>query len=73
MPLYELVMICKMGESQHLATLLKAVSATILQEGGVVRGYQNLGDRVLTKNLRAIDGVNYGVGRFIQVSFYRIN
>ena len=65
MPLYELVMICKMGESQHLGTLLKAVSATILQEGGVVRGFQNLGDRVLTKNLKAIDGVNYGVGRFI--------
>lgn len=65
MPLYEMVMICRMGESQNLATLLKAVSATVLQEGGVVRGFRNLGDRVLTKNMRAIDGVNYGVGRFI--------
>jgi hypothetical protein len=39
MPLYELVMVCKMGESQHLGSLLKTVSATILQEGGIVRGY----------------------------------
>jgi hypothetical protein len=38
MPLYELVMVCKMGESQHLGSLLKTVSATILQEGGIIRG-----------------------------------
>ena len=66
-------MVCKMGESQNLGTLLKSVSAVILQEGGVVRGYQNLGDRVLTKNLRSVDGVNFSVGRFIQVIFLLIN
>ena len=68
MPLYELVMVCRMGESHNLATLLKTVSATILQEGGVVRGYQNMGDRVLVKNLKSVDGVSHGVGRWIQVS-----
>lgn len=67
MPLYELVMVCRMGESQNLGTLLKSVTSTVLQEGGVVRGYRNLGDRVLTKNIRSVDGVSYGVGRFIQV------
>jgi ribosomal protein S6 len=68
MPLYELVMVCRMGESQALGSLLKAVTACVLQEGGVVRGYTNLGDRVLVKNLTSQDGINYGVGRFIQVS-----
>lgn len=53
MPLYELVIVCKMGESQHLASMLKAVSTVILQEGGVVRGFTNLGDRVLVKNYRS--------------------
>lgn len=67
-------MVCRMGESQHLGTLLKAVSASILQEGGVVRGFNNLGDRVLTKNLRDQEGTSFGVGRFIQVSsFYRLS
>ena len=43
MPLYELIMICKLGEQASLSALLKSVSAAILQEGGVVRGFQNLG------------------------------
>ena len=68
MPLYEMVMICKLGEQANLATLLKNVSAAILQEGGVVRGFTNLGDRVLTKNLRSQDGVSHGVARYMQVS-----
>ena len=68
MPLYELIMICKLGEQASLSALLKSVSAAILQEGGVVRGFQNLGDRVLIKNIRSIDGVSHGVGRYMQVS-----
>lgn len=39
MPLYELVIICRMGESQGIGSLIKAVSGAVLQEGGVVRGY----------------------------------
>ena len=68
MPLYEMVMVCKMGESASMATLLKNVSTVILQEGGVVRGISNLGDRVLCKNLKSTDDVNYSVARFMQVS-----
>ena len=68
MPLYELVIVCKIGESQHLASMLKTVSSVILQEGGVVRGFTNLGDRVLVKNFRSQDNVIHSVGRFIQVS-----
>jgi ribosomal protein S6 len=65
MPLYELVLICRMGESSALATCLKRISSGILQEGGVVRNINNIGDRVLVKNLSSKDGITYGVGRFI--------
>ena len=72
MPLYEMIMIVKLGEQANLATLLKNVSGAILQEGGIVRGFTNLGDRVLTKNLRSLDGVSHGVGRYMQVSVQRL-
>lgn len=68
MPFYELVMVCRIGESSALATCLKRISSAILQEGGVVRNIGNIGDRVLTKNLISKDGINYSVGRFVQVS-----
>jgi ribosomal protein S6 len=70
MPQYNLVMICRVGESQSLGSLLKTVSTSILQEGGVVRGFTNLGDRVLPKTLKSQDGVSYGIGRYIQVEYY---
>ena len=69
MPFYELVMLCKVGESAAMGTLIKNVSAAILQEGGVVRGFENLGDRIIAKNLKAKDGNKYGVGRYIAVEF----
>eukprot|EP00351_Strombidinopsis_sp_SopsisLIS2011_P000931 CAMPEP_0116879064 /NCGR_PEP_ID=MMETSP0463-20121206/10812_1 /TAXON_ID=181622 /ORGANISM="Strombidinopsis sp, Strain SopsisLIS2011" /LENGTH=112 /DNA_ID=CAMNT_0004527907 /DNA_START=72 /DNA_END=410 /DNA_ORIENTATION=+ len=49
--------------------MLKALSATILEQGGIIRGFENLGDRVLTKNLKSQHGENFGIGRFIQVEF----
>ena len=49
--------------------MLKGLSNMILHEGGVVRRFINLGDRVLVKNYNSLDGMNYGVGRFLQVSF----
>ena len=38
---------------------------------GVVRGFENLGDRIISKNLKAKDGNKYGVGRYIAVSLSR--
>mmetsp|Transcript_29526 Transcript_29526/g.21348 ORF Transcript_29526/g.21348 Transcript_29526/m.21348 type:complete len:128 (-) Transcript_29526:344-727(-) len=64
-----MVVICKVGESHLLSTMLKALSATILEQGGIIRGFENLGDRVLTKNLKSQHGENFGIGRFIQVEF----
>ena len=67
MPLYEMVMVCRMAEQHQMSTLLRQVSKTILQEGGVVRGFTNLGDRVLTRSRETEDGAFHAVGRFMQV------
>lgn len=67
MPLYEMVMVCRMTEQLALSQLLRQVAKTILAEGGVVRGFTNLGDRVLTRNRTDNDGVHHGVGRFMQI------
>jgi hypothetical protein len=34
MPFYEMIILCKVGESQAMGTLLKNVAGTILSEGG---------------------------------------
>ena len=60
-----MVMVCRMAEQAQLSTLLRNVSRAILAEGGVVRGFTNLGDRVLTRNRQTEDGVYHGVGRFM--------
>ena len=49
-------MVARVGESPALAALLKSLSITVLQNGGIVRNFDNLGDRVLVKNLTAKDG-----------------
>ena len=37
MPFYELILLCKVGESGAMGTLVKNVSSTILQEGGMLQ------------------------------------
>lgn len=66
MPFYEMIMLCKIGESHAMGTLVKNVAGVILAEGGnssrfllllgVVRGIDNLGDRIISKNMKAKDG-----------------
>jgi ribosomal protein S6 len=34
-----------------------------------VRGFENLGDRIIAKNIKAKDGNKYGVGRYVAVEF----
>ena len=47
--------------------MLKTISQHVLANGGIIRSFENLGDRVLVKNLRSKDGLRYSVGRFIQL------
>lgn len=56
MPLYEMIMVCRVGDSAAITALYKSLSAAILSEGGIVRALDNLGDRVLAKNYKADDG-----------------
>ena len=65
-----MVMVCRMAEQQAMTQLLRSISLAILQEGGVVRSFTNLGDRVLTRNRATEDNVIHGVGRFMEVQFY---
>ena len=64
-----MVLVARVGEQKALANCLKQVSASVLANGGAVRSFDNLGDRVLVKNLRANDGQRYSVGRFIKAEF----
>ena len=67
MPLYEMIMVARVGEAQALGQCIKQLTATMRTNGAVVRSVDNLGDRVLVKNLRSKDGQRYSVGRFIKV------
>jgi ribosomal protein S6 len=69
MPLYEMVVVCKIGESQAIANLIKSLVTAVYQEGGVVRRFINLGDRIAQKNLKAKDGTFSSVVRYIAVEF----
>ena len=59
-----MIVICKIGESQPIANLIKAVVYSAYQEGGVIRKIYNLGDRVTDKSYRAKDGSTNNVVRY---------
>ena len=64
-----MIMVARVGEQAALTNTIKWLSSTILTNGGIVRSLDNLGDRVMIKNLRANDGTKYSVGRFIKIEF----
>ena len=51
-----MVMVARVGESHALGQCMKMIASTVLSAGGIVRNFDNLGDRVLVKSLRASDG-----------------
>ena len=53
MPLYELILLAKVGSARLTTNLVKIVSKEIIDNGGVIREIRALGDRVLAKELRA--------------------
>ena len=64
-----MVMICKIGESQLIANLIKSLSVNIYNEGGIVRRFTNLGDRIPSKRFRAKDNSDNFVVRYMAVEF----
>ena len=69
MPLYEMIILCKIGESQALANLIKNMVTVIYQEGGVVRKVVNLGDRISDKSYKSKDGSAHTIIRYLSVHF----
>mmetsp|Transcript_1039 Transcript_1039/g.1895 ORF Transcript_1039/g.1895 Transcript_1039/m.1895 type:complete len:215 (-) Transcript_1039:42-686(-) len=69
MPLYEMRLISRIGESSKLSDNLKTICNMVLTNGGTVRSIYNLGDRVLVKNIKSNDGLRYSIGRFINMEF----
>ena len=49
MPLYEMVMVARVGELSALQSTLRSLSQMVLTKGGIIRNFDNLGDRVLVK------------------------
>jgi hypothetical protein len=67
MPLYEMIMICRLGETQAIANLMKNIVVSVYQEGGVVRRFVNLGDRIARKEMRTKDQESHNLVRYISV------
>lgn len=67
MPLYEMIIICRLGETQALANLMKSLVVNVYQEGGVIRRFVNLGDRVARKNMKTKDKTSHNLVRYISV------
>ena len=64
-----MIMVARVGEQAALTNTIKQLSSTVISNGGIVRSMDNLGDRVMVKNLRANDGQRYSVGRFLKIEF----
>jgi len=64
-----MIILCKIGETQALANLIKNMVNAVFQEGGVVRKVASLGDRLSDKNYKAKDGSNNSIVRYISIHF----
>jgi hypothetical protein len=65
MPLYEMVVLCRIGETQAIANLIKSMVYAVYQEGGVIRKISNLGDRISDKSYKSKDGKYNSVIRYM--------
>lgn len=62
-----MIIICKIGETQPIANLIKALTYSVYQEGGVIRKVYNLGDRITDKIFLSKDGTENNVIRYLSV------
>jgi hypothetical protein len=60
---------CRIGETQAVANLIKNLVFSVYQEGGVVRQVYNLGDRISDKSYVAKDGSKNTILRYLCVEF----
>lgn len=62
-----MIVLCRIGETQAVANLIKSLVVSVYQEGGVIRRFVNLGDRIAQKSYKAKDGRYYSVTRYLSV------
>ncbi len=62
-----MIMICRLGETQAIANLMKSIVISVYQEGGIVRRFVNLGDRIARKEMRTKDQESHNLVRYISV------
>jgi hypothetical protein len=67
MPLYEMIILCRLGETQAIANLVKNMVFAVYQEGGVIRRIVNLGDRISDRSFKSKDGKYSSVIRYISL------
>ena len=64
-----MIILCRIGETQAIANLIKSLVIAVYQEGGVIRKVSNLGDRISDKSYKAKDGSNNSLIRYLSVHF----
>jgi len=62
-----MIIICRLGETQAMSNLMKEIVVSVYQEGGVIRRFVNLGDRIARKNMRTNDKSYHNLVRYISV------
>ncbi len=60
-----MVVLCRIGETQAVANLIKNMVYAVSQEGGVIRQVTNLGDRISDKSYKSKDGKYNSVVRYL--------
>ena len=68
MPLYEVIMRCRIGSLSRLVVLYQELMTAVTSYSGVVRTAEFMGDRALQRTYRTTDGRLHGIGRYIRVS-----
>jgi hypothetical protein len=69
MPVYELIILCRIGETQGIANLIKNLVNCVYQEGGVIRQVYNLGDRISDRSFKTKDDNKVSMVRYLCVEF----
>lgn len=62
-----MILICRLGETQAMANLMKQLVVSVHQEGGVIRRFVNLGDRIARKSMRTKDKTYQTLVRYVSV------
>jgi hypothetical protein len=69
MPIYEMIILCRIGETQAISNLMKQLTFSAYQEGGVIRRFINLGDRISARAYKSKEGESHSCLRYFSVEF----